>query len=300
MTGATGAPGGIEIRHLEAFIALARRRHFGEAAAELSLSQPALSRTIAQLEDRLDRRLFDRTSTVTALTDAGHAFLPGARASIDALARAISGARRVTAAAPVLGVLNSLGFEWLAALERAIDARGDAQPELCQLAWPDGFDPLSDLVDVGIYPLPVALPEHLASITLGYRRPWIALPQTHPLAQRPEVRLSELRALPAIAEPAHDLWMRSVAMLFRAQNVEFVLGAPAISLCHVLSMIADSGGWTMAAAKGDFHLWDGVAFRPLVDVDHVRVAAVWERRRAGEERVERLVGALRVIAEREP
>lgn len=45
--------GRVELRHLRAFEAVARLRSFTNAAAELSITQPALSRTVAQLEDAL-------------------------------------------------------------------------------------------------------------------------------------------------------------------------------------------------------------------------------------------------------
>ncbi|GHI09867.1 hypothetical protein Scel_81880 [Streptomyces cellostaticus] len=40
----------VELRHLRAFTAVARHRSFSRAAEELLITQPTLSRTIAQLE----------------------------------------------------------------------------------------------------------------------------------------------------------------------------------------------------------------------------------------------------------
>jgi len=41
---------GVEINHLRAFVALADHRHFGQAAADMGMSQPTLSKRIAALE----------------------------------------------------------------------------------------------------------------------------------------------------------------------------------------------------------------------------------------------------------
>jgi DNA-binding transcriptional LysR family regulator len=60
-----------ELRHIEAFLAVARCGTFTRAAAELHLSQPALTVQIRQLESALGLRLFDRTNRRVALTQIG-------------------------------------------------------------------------------------------------------------------------------------------------------------------------------------------------------------------------------------
>ncbi|WP_062202917.1 LysR family transcriptional regulator [Aureimonas sp. AU12] len=59
---------------LAAFDAVARHRSFSLAAGELSLTQSAVSRQVAALEDQLGVALFERTSRSVALTDAGRAY----------------------------------------------------------------------------------------------------------------------------------------------------------------------------------------------------------------------------------
>jgi hypothetical protein len=52
----------VEFRHLRAFEAVARLKSFAQAAGELMITQPALTRTIQQLEDALGATLLDRSS----------------------------------------------------------------------------------------------------------------------------------------------------------------------------------------------------------------------------------------------
>lgn len=55
-----------------AFIAVARARNFTKAAAQMGVSQSALSYTVKTLEARLGIRLLTRTTRSVALTDAGN------------------------------------------------------------------------------------------------------------------------------------------------------------------------------------------------------------------------------------
>src|ERR1700674_3500314 len=60
---------------LLAFIAVARERSFTRAAAQLGVSQSALSHTIRALETRLGLRLLTRTTRSVAPTEAGQRLL---------------------------------------------------------------------------------------------------------------------------------------------------------------------------------------------------------------------------------
>lgn len=76
-------------RHLECFLAIVREGAIGAAADRLNLTQPALSRTLADLEDILGTRLMERSRAGIVLTPAGEVFMRYASASISALDQAI-------------------------------------------------------------------------------------------------------------------------------------------------------------------------------------------------------------------
>lgn len=63
--------------HLPVLLAVARRRSFAAAAAELGMGASAVSHTVRTVEDRLGAPLFARTTRSVALTEAGEAFLAG-------------------------------------------------------------------------------------------------------------------------------------------------------------------------------------------------------------------------------
>ena len=69
----------MELTALRAFAEVARTGSFSEAAAVLYLTQPAISKRIAVLEEELGTRLFDRIGRQIALTEAGATLLPRAQ-----------------------------------------------------------------------------------------------------------------------------------------------------------------------------------------------------------------------------
>ena len=75
----------IKHRHLTCFEEVARQKSIGKAAMSLAISQPAVSKTIRELEEILGVELFDRTHRSVELTAYGEVFLRYASASIAAL-----------------------------------------------------------------------------------------------------------------------------------------------------------------------------------------------------------------------
>lgn len=73
----------LTLKQMRYFDALARALHFGRAAQAVNVSQPALSAQIAEMEQRLGRKLVERTRGPTVLTEAGQKLLPGIRRVLD-------------------------------------------------------------------------------------------------------------------------------------------------------------------------------------------------------------------------
>ncbi|NUO55938.1 MAG: LysR family transcriptional regulator, partial [Hamadaea sp.] len=82
------------LRDIRCFTVVARRAGFSAAAAELGISQPAVSQAIARLESALGVTLLTRTSGV-ALTEAGRALLARAEAVLEQTDLLVSAAARL-------------------------------------------------------------------------------------------------------------------------------------------------------------------------------------------------------------
>ncbi|GAB3881445.1 LysR family transcriptional regulator [Kibdelosporangium lantanae] len=97
------------MRQLRYFVAVADELHFGRAAARLLIAGPSLSQQIKALERDLGLRLFERDNRSVALTAAGAALLPHARALLDRADDLRDRAARLAGSEPV-----RLGYvQWL-------------------------------------------------------------------------------------------------------------------------------------------------------------------------------------------
>src|SRR6266496_1613568 len=85
----------VELRQLEAFVAVATELHFGRAAERLHLAAPTLSELIRRLERELGTPLFTRTTRQVAITSAGAELLTRATVILDEVAAAKAAMRRV-------------------------------------------------------------------------------------------------------------------------------------------------------------------------------------------------------------
>ncbi|GHE22226.1 pca operon transcription factor PcaQ [Halomonas urumqiensis] len=80
----------IKLRHLQAFLEVARQHSFARAAEHLAITQPGMSKTIRELEETLGTVLFERTPRGVALTQAGLTLLRHAGPAIRALEEGVS------------------------------------------------------------------------------------------------------------------------------------------------------------------------------------------------------------------
>ncbi|KAA1193896.1 LysR family transcriptional regulator [Pseudohalioglobus sediminis] len=78
----------MDLQTLQAFMLVAENNSFSQAAEKLHLTQPAVSKRIALLEEQLGAPLFDRIGRQVSLTEAGTALLPHAKAVQQELAAA--------------------------------------------------------------------------------------------------------------------------------------------------------------------------------------------------------------------
>ncbi len=290
----------VDLRRMRYFVVLAEELHVGRAAARLSISQPALSRRIAELERATDVLLFERTSRGVVLTGAGQAFLPPARAALRAVDAAVDAARR--AGRGETGLLR-IGYAGSAAnglLPRVLRRFRDEHPGVA-LELVESFDDqqMSAAVargelDAAFQRLPQPGGVRLHPLA---REPLAAvLPADHPRAGASELHLAELAGAPFL------LWPRTaspasydevVAACARAGFSPRVV-QEASSAQAVLGLVAAGFGVALLALSHRSLRRDGVALVPVVG-EEATMTLVTGYRPAGP-LLERLVHVSRQVA----
>jgi DNA-binding transcriptional LysR family regulator len=195
----------VEHRHLRYFIAVAEELNFTRAADRLHMAQPPLSAAIRQLERDLGAQLLSRTTRHVALTDAGKAFLVGARRVLESLELAVDAAQR--AAVGQLGTLRvafgaASRFETLPAIGRAFRRSHPDVAVVTEEMWnvQMGRALRTGLVDVAVALCP-ELCADLCCEVVRRERIVALVPRRHPLAGGVGIALGGLAADPFVLPP---------------------------------------------------------------------------------------------------
>lgn len=183
----------VDQRLIPSFVAVADAGNVTRAAAELSLSQPALSAQLRRLERQLGAELFARSAAGVTLTPAGEAFLPRAREIVTLTRLAIHEVQAVAGAERLrIDVHDEALVIPRMALDRLHKSRTPLEISAIGVPLQDRrlLDGRLDLALAGHRrQLPGGLVQHpVAAEPLG-----VAVSAKHRLADLPEVELTQLR-----------------------------------------------------------------------------------------------------------
>lgn len=193
----------METQLLATFIAVADAESFSGAAERLHLSQPAISKRVALLEDQVGNLLFDRVARQVRLTDVGRTLLPFARKvlqDVEDARRALSHLTNTVGGRLSIGTSHHIGLHRLPCVLRAytqaypgvdLDIQFMDSEVACEAV-------LAGKLELGIVTLPT---QPLAQ--LQTRLVWpdplaVVVATTHPLAARKKPKLADLAAHAAV------------------------------------------------------------------------------------------------------
>jgi DNA-binding transcriptional LysR family regulator len=188
----------MELQQLEYFRVVARTQHVTQAAEELAITQPALSRAMARLERDLGVALFDHRGRSVKLNRYGQAFLrhvERALAAIEEGRRELVDLADRDAGVIAFGFAHALGTRVVPDLIASF--RQQHPRARFQLLQNASHIILAELeagdVDLALVSPVPPTSERIESIELASEELFLAVPQDHRFAKRRSVRLAELR-----------------------------------------------------------------------------------------------------------
>jgi DNA-binding transcriptional LysR family regulator len=202
-------PADLDLRLVRYFVAVAERRHFGRAAADLRIAQPSLSRQVRRLEQQLGARLLDRTSQGTRLTEAGEVFLLRAKALLRSAAQAAAATRAAAQPSRVTIGFTS-GLIITPAVRELRHQHPDAEVHAMHLPWNEPREALLEhRADAVVTRLPIRTDG--LHVTILYDEPRVLLvPRSHRLAGKESVTLDDIadEPMPRLPDAAWNSYWR--------------------------------------------------------------------------------------------
>ncbi|ALP65608.1 pca operon transcription factor PcaQ [Paraburkholderia caribensis] len=227
----------VKFRHLQCFLAVAQFGGVQKAAQSLSITQPAVSKTVAELEEILGVRLFERGRHGAVPTREGQLFMPHASACVSALRQGVDLLARVegeAAATLDIGVLPTVATSLVPPVMRLF---GEQWPNAIVRLKTGSNTELLERLKAGAIEFAVgrlADPERMVGLTFEqlYSEPLVAVVRAgHALASGPLSSATRLLEFSVVVPPYGTLIRQSAESLLRAWAVP-----PLSSFVEVLSV----------------------------------------------------------------
>lgn len=257
----------MDYRQLRYFVALYEEGHVGRAAERLSLSQPALSQQIKQLEHLLEVQLFTRMGKKLQPTLAAHTLYSHAVSMLEAMDKAREAMRSFRGQAPrslAIGVVQTVKGE---VIPKLLERLRQAQPQLVvQLYELSGIDIerrlLTGALDVAISFLPPRQPG-LHAIELFEDELKLVMSEQHPLKDFKKVSLVQAVEQPMLLLGEEfrirQIWQEQVAGIGRRANVQAELN----NLSGILDSLNHSNLVTVLPGHSKSHSASRLLWKPI-------------------------------------
>jgi len=235
---------------LRTFISAAELESFSLAADQLYLTQPAVSKRVAALEDELGTLLFDRIGRHVKLTEAGRELLPRAKTILNEIEdskRLITNLAGKVGGRLSIGTSHHIGLHRLPPILRHFSAQY-SQVEL-DLHFMDSEAAcravLAGDLELGIVTLPPAPIEDLEQEVIWPDPLSIVIGMDHPLAEQEKVSLRDLADYPAIL-PSHGTYTRELLeQAFTPKGLDLMIGMTTNYLETIKMMVSVGLGWSV-------------------------------------------------------
>jgi DNA-binding transcriptional LysR family regulator len=240
----------METQNLLAFVRVAETGSFSTAAEQLHLTQPAVSKRIATLEDQLSTKLFDRIGRQIRLTEAGRVLLPSAHKILQTVKetrRNLADLSGNVAGELSLATSHHVGLHRLPPVLKEF-VREYPQVDL-QLAFVDSeraySEVLSGSVEIAVITLSPDQPSAIQSREVWRDPLQFVISPDHPLAGKRKARLEDLSHCPAILPEAHTYTAQIVRQLFEEKSLPLTIKMASNFLETIKMMVSIDLGWSV-------------------------------------------------------
>ena len=264
---------------MQYFVTVAEELHFGRAAERLHIAQPSLSHQIRRLEQQLEVKLLNRTSRRVELTPAGRVLLTEGRRLLTQSQRAIRLTRAADSEHLTIGFYGSAANAWLPRLLRAFNEQHpNVDVSVKDLLLGGIEDILDGSVDIAFTRL---LPGQAdVEVEVIAREPrLVAIPNTHPLANRASLTFDDLRNESFITNPVIDAQSPPVRWLAEQarHGLPGHVAAQAASVQEILTLVATGRGVSLVPASvADHYPRADVNYVQVTDADPAVVSLAWQ------------------------
>lgn len=274
-----------DLKHLATFVAVAEELNFHRAAERLTMAQPAVSRIVLELEERLGVKLLERTTRKVRLTESGRYLLEEAQdilGRIDVAENTVRLLASGTKAILRVGYTTITGHSLVPDITREFrNANPDVRVELTYLHSPAQRDKiLQDEIDLGFIEGSFQNSE-IESRPVARHRLMALLPPDHPLTSRTELTIEEL-AREQLVMGTNAEWptlRRIVIDAFQNAGQVMTVAQEAPSLVGILGLVTAGVGITIFTGMPRFCGEQAIAPRPIVTDPPVIVEShlAWRR-----------------------
>lgn len=239
----------MEHNELKTFIAVAKSESFSIAAEQLFLSQPAISKRIASLENNLGAKLFDRIGHKVSLTEHGRALFPKAQAillELDDVKRSIKNLSDEVGGNLMIGASHHVGLHRLPpALKKFSKLYPKVNLDISFLDSEQAHDAvLSGELELATVTLPENSPSQLNSIKIWDDRLHIVVAKDHVLAKQKKIALADLAQFKAILPSEKTFTRRIIEQRFKSENIPIDLAMNTNYIETIRMMVSIGMGWS--------------------------------------------------------
>lgn len=238
----------MDTQHLHAFVAIAEQGSFSAAAEKLHLTQPAISKRIALLEDQLGTRLFDRIGRQVILTAAGKILLNKAQlilSEVAATQRAIADLRGEIQGQLSIATSHHVGLHYLPPVLREFSSLySEVKLDLHFLDSEQAYEEiLNSRYDLAVVTLSLEQDPRLETYSIWQDQLQFVAAPDHPLATQPHLQLADLTQHQAILPDLNTYTTKLVKNLFDQENLPLNINMVTNHLESIKMMLSIGLGW---------------------------------------------------------